>query len=139
MRAVLLSMRLSCVSAGGSASVGGAPGHACVIIPQAHLGLFSLATAAFATFQGEGKSMLGLMSPGLTEPGHHHLPHSIGQSRSQGQFSFRNWKNRPYLLMGVAARSQYKGLHAGRAGEGSPPSTADPSARTATSRVRAVP
>lgn len=49
----------------GSASVGGVPGHASVNIPQAHLGLFSLATAAFAAFPGEGKSILGLVSPGL--------------------------------------------------------------------------
>lgn len=126
------------MSAGGSASVGRAPGHASVIIPQAHRGLFSLATAAFATFQGEGKCMLGLVSPGLTEPGHHHV----------ASFYWPKQVTRPVQLQKLEEQTpppdgssctQCKGMHAGRAGEGSPPSTVDPLVRTATSRVRALP
>lgn len=83
--------------------------------------------------------MLGFVSPGLRT-----WPISLGltrfdQIRSQGQFIFQNWKNRPQLLMGAAAQSQCKGMHAGRAGEGRPPPTAAPLARTATSRVKALP
>lgn len=44
--------------------------------------------------------------------------HSIGQSKSQGQPRFREWRNRFSLLMGGAARLCHKDIHVSGGGKG---------------------
>lgn len=42
------------------------------------------------------------------------LLYSIGQSKSQGQPEIQQWKNRPYLLMGIVAKTPYEDMVVGR-------------------------
>lgn len=118
-RTGLLSVGFSGVSAGGSASVGGRL--AC--------------SAGPGSVSGRAQRHAGPRESWPQSPASIPWLHSVGQSRSQDQFGFGSWKDRPPSPAGSSRAVTTKGQQTGRAGgagaplcrpAGRPPSLGSP-------------